>query len=102
MIKGYGTPEQAKQAFISGVWDKTSRKEEDEEIYHQLSEAKKAGDSMLPHDAIQMLEDHWKSIAKRDDVRPILFKLADTYLHNDSLINATDKRWSKGSSIFIG
>ena len=101
MIKGYGSPEQAKGAFISGVWDKTSRKEEDEQIYRQLSEAKQTGDPLLAHDAIQRLENHWKAIAKRDDVRLILLKLADSYLHDDST-NETDKRWGKGTSVFIG
>ncbi|MTI58165.1 MerR family transcriptional regulator [Geosporobacter ferrireducens] len=102
MIKGYGSQEKAMQAFISGVWDKTSRKEDEEKIYRQIIEAKNTKDEALEKQAIKMLEEHWKNIAKREDVRSALLKIADVYLQNDELISETDNRWGKGSSKFIG
>jgi len=102
MIEAYGSKAKAIEAFICGVWDKTSRKDEDEAIYHQLNEARKSGDKTLEKEAIKRLEAHWQAIAKRDDVRSALLKLADSYLHNDGLIESTDKRWDKGSSKYIG
>ncbi|MCR1899954.1 MerR family transcriptional regulator [Irregularibacter muris] len=101
MIKGYGSQEKAVQAFISGVWDNTFRKDDEEKIYHQIIQAKNTKDEVLERQAIKRLEAHWKEIAKRDDVGSVLLKLADTYLQNNELIGETDSRWGKGSSKYI-
>lgn len=102
MIKGYGSQEKAVQAFISGVWDKTSRKDDEDKIYHQIIEAKNTKDEVLEKQAIKRLEEHWKEIAKSEDVCTALLKIAEVYLQNDELIKETDNRWGKGSSKFIG
>lgn len=68
----------------------------------QLIEAKNTKDEALEKQAIKRLEEHWRAIAKCDDVRSALLKLADAYLHNDGSIDKTDERWGKGSSKYIG
>ena len=74
---------------------------ETDEIYRQFAEALKTNDNILKEDALKRLAESNKNIWHIENTRYYLLQLADTLERYPEMIEATDKEYGEGVTMFI-
>jgi leucyl-tRNA synthetase len=99
LLKWYGSKEKAMEAILQSVPDKeevSQQKNENEEIYKQLMNAKNTEDAVLEKDAISKLAELYKKMFNLDNARAILLDLAKEYTEYEKFAETTDNQYGKG------
>ncbi len=96
LIKMYGSEDKAVEASLKSTGNKEEFKKQQDEIdktYRQFSLAKETGNAAIAMEAVEKLAENYKSMFRLDNARYILLELANDYLHNSKLTEATDKQY---------
>ena len=104
LIKLYGGKDKAVAASLSATGDKEDMArfaKETDEIYKQFAEAMKTGDANLKEEALRRLAESNKAVWHFENVRYYLLQLADTLERYPEMIEATDKEYGEGVTLFI-
>lgn len=75
---------------------------ENTEIYKKFMTAKESGNINEEKESVACLAQNYKKMFKLDNARNILLDLANEYLHNSQLAEATDSEYGKGCSKYYG
>ena len=104
LLKWYGSKEKAMEAVMQANGNAGEIKEEQEEnekIYIQFMEAKRAGNTELAHSAVERLAENYKKMFALDNARSILLDLAKEYLQNGKLAETTDGQFGEGCAEYV-
>lgn len=104
LIKLYGGKEKAVAASLSAqgnTEEMTQYAKETDEIYRQFAVAMKTNDVDLREEALKRLAESNKKTWHIENVRYYLLQLADTLERYPELIEATDKEYGEGVTLFI-
>lgn len=105
LIKIYGSKDKAVEASLKSTGNKEELKKQQDEIdktYRQFSLAKETGNTAIAMEAVEKLAENYKAMFRLDNARYILLELANDYLHNSKLTEATDKQYGIGTTGYIG
>lgn len=105
LIKMYGSKDKAVEASLKSTGNKEEFKKLQDEIdktYRQFSMAKETGNAAIAMEAVENLAENYKAMFRLDNARFILLELANDYLHNSKLTEATDKQYGIGTTEYIG
>lgn len=105
LIKMYGSKDKAVEASLKSTGNKEELKKQQDEIdktYRQFSLAKETGNTAIAMEAVEKLAENYKAMFRLDNARYILLELANDYLHNSKLTEATDKQYGIGTTEYIG
>ena len=103
-IKLYGGKEKAVAASLSAqgnTEEMAQYAKETDEIYRQFAVAMKTNDMNLREEALKRLAESNKKIWHFENVRYYLLQLADTLERYPEMIEATDKEYGEGVTLFI-
>ena len=104
LIKLYGGKDKAVAASLSAQGNTEEMRQyakETDEIYRQFAEALKTNDNILKEDALKRLAESNKNIWHIENTRYYLLQLADTLERYPEMIEATDKEYGEGVTMFI-
>lgn len=104
LIKLYGGKDKAVAASLSAQGNTEEMRQyakETDEIYRQFAEALKTNDDILKEDALKRLAESNKNIWHIENTRYYLLQLADTLERYPEMIEATDKEYGEGVTMFI-
>ena len=104
LIKLYGGKDKAVAASLSAQGNTEEMRQyakETDEIYGQFAEALKTNDNILKEDALKRLAESNKNIWHIENTRYYLLQLADTLERYPEMIEATDKEYGEGVTMFI-
>ena len=104
LIKLYGGKDKAVAASLSATGNKEDMAKfakETDAVYRQFAKAMKTGDAALTEEALKRLIESNKAVFHFDNVRYYLLQLADTFERNQRLIEATDKEYGEGVTLFM-
>ena len=104
LIKLYGGKDKAVAASLSAQGNTEEMRKyakETDEIYRQFAVALKTDDNDLKEDALKRLAESNKNIWHIENTRYYLLQLADTLERYPEMIEATDKEYGEGVTMFI-
>ena len=104
LIKLYGGKDKAVAASLSAQGNMEEMQQytkETDEIYRQFAVALKTNDNDLREDALKRLAESNKNIWHIENTRYYLLQLADTLERYPEMIEATDKEYGEGVTLFI-
>ena len=104
LIKLYGGKDKAVAASLSAQGNTEEMRQyakETDEIYRQFAEALKTNDNILKEDALKRLAESNKNIWHIENTRYYLLQLADTLERYPEMIEATEKEYGEGVTMFI-
>ena len=104
LIKLYGGKDKAVAASLSAhgnIEEMAQYAKETDEIYRQFAVALNANDEDLREDALKRLAESNKNIWHIENTRYYLLQLADTLERYPEMIEATDKEYGEGVTMFI-
>ena len=104
LIKLYGGKDKAVAASLSAQGNTEEMRQyakETDKIYRQFADALKTNDNILKADALKRLAESNKNIWHIENTRYYLLQLADTLERYPEMIEATDKEYGEGVTMFI-
>lgn len=105
LIKIYGSKDKAVEASLQATGDEKEVKifqEEVDSVYKTFAESKQTGDEELAMTAVERLAKSYKKMFHFDNARYLLLKVAEDYLSQGTLVEATDEQYGDGVTEYIG
>lgn len=105
LIKLYGSKEKAVESSLQAPLSAEATKELREEydkIYRQFARAKEADNEGLATETVEQLADNCKRMFRLDNARYLLLRMANDYLHNSKLAEATNGVYGNDVAEYVG